>query len=144
LIWKKDIRVSNSKKIYFIHLFSYLKVWYPSFSFNINYRGATKESINAFSIYKFRLKRTSTNSNRENSEIHLDSQGADGVGIIGAGTDKEHMISAEDAVSAFLWMYVYMPACMQNAHMLRKYLLLLFSVKGDDSIAATFFFPPML
>jgi hypothetical protein len=104
---------------------------------DLNYRGATKESINAFSIYKFRLKRTSTNSNRENSEIHLDSQGADGVGIIGAGTDKEHMISAEDAVSA-------LPACMQNAHMLRKYLLLLFSVKGDDSIAATFFFPPML
>jgi hypothetical protein len=28
LIYKKDIRVSNRNKSYFIHLFSYLKVWY--------------------------------------------------------------------------------------------------------------------
>lgn len=71
---------------------------------DLNYRGATQESINALPIYKFRLKRTGTNSNRENSEIHLDSQGADG-GIIGAGTDKERMISGEDAVSAFFFLY---------------------------------------
>lgn len=63
-------------------------------------RGANQESINALPIYKFRVKRINTNSNRENSEIPLDSQGADGGGIIGAGTDKERMISAEDAVSA--------------------------------------------
>jgi hypothetical protein len=74
---------------------------------DLNYRGATQESINALPIYKFRLKRTSTNSNRENSEIHLDSQGADGGGIIGAGTDKERMISADDAVSVFFFFFFF-------------------------------------
>ncbi|KAJ4818619.1 E3 ubiquitin-protein ligase [Rhynchospora pubera] len=65
---------------------------------DLNYsRGATQESINALPIYKFRLKRTSTNCNRECSEINLDSHGVDGGGMIGVGTDKERMISAEDA-----------------------------------------------
>jgi hypothetical protein len=34
LTCKKDIRVSNRKKAYFIHIFSYLKVLYQPFSFN--------------------------------------------------------------------------------------------------------------
>ncbi|KAG1330052.1 putative E3 ubiquitin-protein ligase [Cocos nucifera] len=56
-------------------------------------QGATSESINALPTYKFKSKQP---QNGEESEINSDSQG-DG-GILAAGTDKGHMISAEDAV----------------------------------------------
>lgn len=49
-------------------------------------RGATSESIDALPTYKFKL-----NKNR-NSD---DSEG----GIVAAGTEKERVISGEDAVS---------------------------------------------
>ncbi|CAL9771735.1 unnamed protein product [Musa acuminata subsp. burmannicoides] len=56
-------------------------------------RGATSESIDALPTYKFKTKRRKTRGDRE---INLESQ-CDG-GILAAGTDKERMISGEDAV----------------------------------------------
>ncbi|KAM5566279.1 E3 ubiquitin-protein ligase [Rosa sericea] len=47
-------------------------------------RGATPESINALPTYKFKLKK---NRNGDNSE-----------GVVAAGTEKERVISGEDAV----------------------------------------------
>lgn len=59
-------------------------------------RGATQESINALPTYKFKTKRR---KNRGDKEINLDNQGIGG--ILAAGTDKERIVSAEDAVSFF-------------------------------------------
>ncbi|KAJ8471032.1 hypothetical protein OPV22_025375 [Ensete ventricosum] len=56
-------------------------------------RGATQESINALPTYKFKTKRR---KNRGDKEINLDNQG--NGGILAAGTDKERIVSAEDAV----------------------------------------------
>lgn len=56
-------------------------------------RGATTESINALPTYKFKSKR---NQNHEVSEIS--SEGPCEGGIFAAGTDKERIVSAEDAV----------------------------------------------
>ncbi|CAL9211215.1 unnamed protein product [Musa hybrid cultivar] len=56
-------------------------------------RGATQESINALPTYKFKTKRR---KNRGDKEINLDNQGIGG--ILAAGTDKERIVSAEDAV----------------------------------------------
>lgn len=56
-------------------------------------RGATPELINALPTYKFKSKQP---QNGEGSEINSENQG-DG-GILAAGSDKERMISAEDAV----------------------------------------------
>lgn len=54
-------------------------------------RGATPESINALPIYKFKLTKTGDNQ-ETNSGI------SDG-GVFAAGTEKERVISGEDAVS---------------------------------------------
>ncbi|XP_020585328.1 E3 ubiquitin-protein ligase At1g63170 [Phalaenopsis equestris] len=54
-------------------------------------RGAPAESINALPTYKFKVKRMQTAGE---SEIDSESDG----GIVAAGTDKERIISAEDAV----------------------------------------------
>ncbi|XP_008809167.1 E3 ubiquitin-protein ligase At1g63170-like isoform X1 [Phoenix dactylifera] len=54
-------------------------------------RGATSEAINALPTYKFKAKR----SRNRGSEINSENLG-DG-GIVAAGTDKERVISAEDA-----------------------------------------------
>lgn len=56
-------------------------------------RGATSESINALPSYKFKSKRRS----RGETETNLDSPRSVG-GLVAAGTDKERIISAEDAV----------------------------------------------
>ncbi|XXG56045.1 hypothetical protein AAC387_Pa03g3564 [Persea americana] len=56
-------------------------------------KGATPESINSLPTYKFKSKRT---GNREESEGNSDTTGEGG--ILAAGTDKERIISAEDAV----------------------------------------------
>ncbi|URE14877.1 zinc finger family protein [Musa troglodytarum] len=56
-------------------------------------RGASQESINALPTYKFKTKRR---KNRGDKEINLDNQG--NGGILAAGTDKERIVSAEDAV----------------------------------------------
>lgn len=55
-------------------------------------RGATPESIDALPTYKFRLNK---NRNGDNS-----NSGAGDGGIVAAGTEKERVISGEDAVSA--------------------------------------------
>ncbi|XP_072999443.1 E3 ubiquitin-protein ligase At1g12760-like [Typha latifolia] len=61
---------------------------------DMNYnRGASSESINALPTYKFKSKR---NPSGEQSDVNLEDLG-DG-GILAAGTDKERIISAEDAV----------------------------------------------
>eukprot|EP00262_Sarcandra_glabra_P000140 TRINITY_DN1022_c0_g2_i1.p1 TRINITY_DN1022_c0_g2~~TRINITY_DN1022_c0_g2_i1.p1 ORF type:complete len:433 (+),score=35.93 TRINITY_DN1022_c0_g2_i1:360-1658(+) len=56
-------------------------------------RGATQESISVLPTYKFKLKRNGT---IQESEINL--EGAGEGGIVGFGTDRERIISAEDAV----------------------------------------------
>ncbi|XP_077211725.1 RING/U-box superfamily protein [Tasmannia lanceolata] len=56
-------------------------------------RGATPESISALPTYKFKSKR-----NRDGEEIEINSEGASEGGILASGTDKERIISAEDAV----------------------------------------------
>ena len=52
-------------------------------------RGATSESINALPTYKFKLKKT------------RNSDSAGEAGVVAAGTEKERVISGEDAVSDF-------------------------------------------
>lgn len=60
-------------------------------------RGASSESIIQLSTYKFKSKKQ---RNRKDKEINLETEG--GGGILAAGTDKERIISAEDAVRFFL------------------------------------------
>lgn len=54
-------------------------------------RGATSESINALPTYKFKMKK-----NKRSGESN--SAAAEG-GVVAAGTEKERVISGEDAVS---------------------------------------------
>ncbi|KAK1305760.1 E3 ubiquitin-protein ligase [Acorus calamus] len=56
-------------------------------------RGATSELINGLPTYKFKAKR---NRNQDDNEIG--SENSNDGGILAAGTDKERVISAEDAV----------------------------------------------
>lgn len=49
-------------------------------------KGATAEAINALRTYKFKLKKA------------RNGEGSEGGGILAAGTDKERIVSAEDAV----------------------------------------------
>lgn len=58
-------------------------------------RGATVESINALPTYKFKVKKT-RNVNGEDND-----NGVSEGGILAAGTEKERIISGEDAVSRF-------------------------------------------
>lgn len=55
-------------------------------------RGATSESINSLPTYKFKAKKKKNGNDKENS-----SGGVEG-GIVAAGTEKERVISGEDAV----------------------------------------------
>lgn len=59
-------------------------------------RGATAESIDALPTYKFKLKKSRSSNDRDNS-----SSVGDG-GVVAAGTEKERVISGEDAV-CFCW-----------------------------------------
>lgn len=57
-------------------------------------RGATPESINSLPTYKFKIKKTKNANNKEtNSAVE---------GVVAAGTEKERVISEEDAVSHLL------------------------------------------
>ncbi|CAL2234590.1 unnamed protein product [Prunus armeniaca] len=56
-------------------------------------RGATPESINALPTYKFKLKKNKNSDNRDSS-----SAGVSEGGVVAAGTEKERVISGEDAV----------------------------------------------
>lgn len=63
-------------------------------------RGATPESINSLPTYKFKVKK---NKSKENGGA------ANEGGIVAAGTEKERMISGEDAVifiSCPIWSFV--------------------------------------
>ncbi|MBA0593913.1 hypothetical protein Gorai_010840, partial [Gossypium raimondii] len=55
-------------------------------------RGATSESINALPTYKFKAKKS---RNGDGREINL---GAGEGGVVAAGTEKERVISGEDAI----------------------------------------------
>ncbi|KAE9584581.1 hypothetical protein Lal_00021746 [Lupinus albus] len=55
-------------------------------------RGASAESINALPIYKFKMKEN------ENSDVHDVDTAIDEGGVLAAGTEKERLISGEDAV----------------------------------------------
>lgn len=70
-------------------------------------RGATTESINALPTYKFKLKKTRSGSDR-------DSSNTGGDGVIAAGTERERIISGEDAVSfsfSFLGKWGFASIC---------------------------------
>ncbi|KAJ4951346.1 hypothetical protein NE237_028178 [Protea cynaroides] len=56
-------------------------------------RGASPESINALPTYKFKSKKTGNGDDRE-----INSEGVGDGGVLAAGTDKERIISGEDAV----------------------------------------------
>ncbi|PIM98275.1 Anaphase-promoting complex (APC), subunit 11 [Handroanthus impetiginosus] len=55
-------------------------------------RGATQDSINSLPTYKFKVKKNKSSNDKENSS------GAGEGGIVAAGTEKERVISGEDAV----------------------------------------------
>lgn len=55
-------------------------------------RGATAESIDALPTYKFKLKNTKSGNDRDSSS------GSGEGGVVAAGTEKERVISGEDAV----------------------------------------------
>ncbi|KAL8521960.1 hypothetical protein ACS0TY_012201 [Phlomoides rotata] len=56
-------------------------------------RGATQDSINSLPTYKFKVRKNKSSSHKENS-----SNSGEG-GVVAAGTEKERVISGEDAVS---------------------------------------------
>lgn len=56
-------------------------------------RGATPELINSLPTYKFKMKKNRKGNNRE-----ANSGEGEGGGVVAAGTDKERVISGEDAV----------------------------------------------
>lgn len=64
-------------------------------------RGATTEAINTLVAYKFKSKR-----------VHDGDVGEDGGGVLAAGTDKERIISAEDAVSSLLMFLFHISCCI--------------------------------
>ncbi|KAM3688019.1 hypothetical protein ACB098_10G121900 [Castanea mollissima] len=55
-------------------------------------RGATPESIDALPTYKFKLKKSRSGNDRESNS------GVSEGGVVAAGTEKERVISGEDAV----------------------------------------------
>uniref|UniRef100_A0A2N9FCM2 E3 ubiquitin-protein ligase n=1 Tax=Fagus sylvatica TaxID=28930 RepID=A0A2N9FCM2_FAGSY len=55
-------------------------------------RGAAPESIDALPTYKFKLKKNRSGNDRENNS------GVSEGGVVAAGTEKERVISGEDAV----------------------------------------------
>ncbi|XP_041021173.1 E3 ubiquitin-protein ligase At1g12760 isoform X2 [Juglans microcarpa x Juglans regia] len=56
-------------------------------------RGATPESIDALPTYKFKLKKSRSGNDRESNS------GVSEGGVVATGTEKERVISGEDAVS---------------------------------------------
>ncbi|XP_043702735.1 E3 ubiquitin-protein ligase At1g63170-like isoform X2 [Telopea speciosissima] len=56
-------------------------------------RGASPDSINALPTYKFKSKKNGNSNDRE-----FNSEGVGDGGVLAAGTDKERIISGEDAV----------------------------------------------
>ena len=81
-------------------------------------RGATAESINALPIYKFKLK------SNENGDDHDVNAAKDEGGILAAGTEKERVISGEDAVS-FIGGYMFSKLfsnsiCLESLHSTKR------------------------
>lgn len=65
-------------------------------------RGASEDSISALPTHKFKLKKN-TNNNNNNEMMKDDDSGVDEGGILAAGTEKERVISGEDAVSSLTY-----------------------------------------
>lgn len=72
-------------------------------------RGATSELINALPTYKFKSKRRCI---KDESGSNSDGQ-SDG-GILAPGTDKERIVSAEDAVSAITFVVIHRVVSAKN------------------------------
>jgi hypothetical protein len=66
-------------------------------------KGATAEAINALRTYKFKTKKARTG---EGNEV--------GGGVVAAGTDKERLVSAEDAVSFFSYAPIYLTSLLHS------------------------------
>jgi hypothetical protein len=71
-------------------------------------RGASSDAINALGTYKFKLKKPRNGDGNEG-----------GSGVLAAGTDKERVVSAEDAVrfssALMLTSLLFLSSCiMQN------------------------------
>lgn len=63
-------------------------------------QGATPESIDALPTYKFKLKKSRSGNDRESNS------GVSEGGVVATGTEKERVISGEDAVSlSFFWIH---------------------------------------
>lgn len=60
-------------------------------------RGATSESINSLPTYKFKAKKNRSGHDKESNTGVVEG------GIVAAGTEKERVISGEDAVLSFLF-----------------------------------------
>lgn len=66
-------------------------------------RGATTESINSLPTYKFKVKKNKSGNDKENSTGVVEG------GIVAAGTEKERVISGEDAVYSFFLFFFFFP-----------------------------------
>ena len=77
-------------------------------------RGATSESINTLPTYKFKVKK------RKNSDKTSDESNSNVFegGVVAAGTEKERVISGEDAVSGYIKVYIFTSRPRVNYHKL--------------------------
>ena len=76
-------------------------------------RGASSDAINALGTYKFKLKKPRNGDGNGNGN---GNEG--GSGVLAAGTDKERVVSAEDAVrfssALMLTSQLFLSCIMQN------------------------------
>lgn len=74
-------------------------------------RGATTESINSLPTYKFKVKK-----NKHSNDKKTDFNSCEG-GIVAAGTEKEHVISGEDAVSLVFYYFFFVKIVDPEIHL---------------------------
>lgn len=64
-------------------------------------RGATSESINALPTHIFKTMKSKSNDESDNIPVVIEG------GIVAEGTEKERMISGEDAVSTnYIYLFI--------------------------------------
>lgn len=83
-------------------------------------RGATTESINSLPTYKFKVKKKN-HTNDQKTDLGAGESG----GIVAAGTEKEHIISGEDAVSRLFYYYIFFEKCYTYMNLLNGSLIML-------------------
>jgi len=65
-------------------------------------RGATSETINALPTYKFKTMKSKSNDEFDNTPVVIEG------GIVAEGTEKEHVIFGEDAVSTnHIYLFIH-------------------------------------